>query len=209
MALFILKNVNYQDIVRYPHMEISEGIVTFVCGESGSGKSTLLKLLNGVLSPSEGEILYRNQAPEDYDSIQLRREVLLLGQSAYLFDKSIRDNFDEYYRYRGIEALSDEQMKAYLNICAVDLPLDSMCQVLSGGERQRIFTAINLSYQPKVFMMDEPTSALDEQNARMLVGNIKAYCKEHETSLIIVSHDQAMADTYADDTIRLSRSVNV
>jgi len=205
--LFALKHVNYQNILRYPDMTIPAGVTTCICGESGSGKSTLLKLLNGVISPTEGEITYSNQTLEAYDPILLRREVLLVSQSVYLFDKSIKDNFNEYYAYRNIDALCEAGMNRYLDICSVSLPLTSMCHVLSGGERQRVFIAINLSYQPKVLMLDEPTSALDDKNATALIEHVKAYCNENQITLIIVSHDKAIAEKYADNIIELAGGV--
>lgn len=205
MALFTLENVNYKNIIKYPDMEISEGNATFICGESGSGKSTLLKLLNGVISPTDGEITYLDKNIEDYDPIALRREVLLISQSVYLFDMSIRDNFNDYYAYRELEPISEEAMKSYLHICSVNLPLDSMCSVMSGGERQRVFIAINLSFQAKVLMLDEPMSALDDKNAHALIDNVKSFCKQKGKTLIVVAHDRTIIDKYADNTISLSR----
>ena len=202
--MFALRNVNYKDILKYPDVEITEGGATFICGESGSGKSTLLKLLNGVLSPTDGEITYLHKSLEDYDPILLRQEVLLVSQSVYLFDESIKDNFAEYYDYRNLKALSEDKIKNYLDICSVNLPLDSMCHVLSGGERQRIFIAINLSYQPKVLMMDEPTSALDDKNANAIMENIKAHCKANNITLIVVSHDKSIAEKFADNIVALT-----
>ena len=199
--------MQYQDILSYPDIEIPETITTFICGESGSGKSTLLKLLNGVLSPSDGSIAYSGKGLEEYDPIHLRQEILLVSQSVFLFDKSIKENFDEYRAYRGLESLPDEQIKSYLNICSIDLPLDSLCHVLSGGERQRVFLAINLSLSPKVLMMDEPTSALDDKNANTLMDNVKAHCKASQITLIVVSHDKALAEAYADHVVTLSGGV--
>ena len=185
-------------------MEIPKAITTFISGESGSGKSTLLKLLNGVLSPSAGDITYLDKTLEEYDPIQLRKSILLVGQSVFLFDKSIKENFDEYYAYRGLDPLNEGQIKRYLHICSVDLPLDSMCHVLSGGERQRVFLALNLSFNPKVLMMDEPTSALDDRNANALMEHVKAHCKANQITLIVVSHDKTLAETYADYIVTLS-----
>jgi len=204
MTLFSLKKTTFKDIVRYPDLEIPEKRTTFICGASSSGKSTLLKLLNGVLSATTGDISYRGKNINAYDPIALRRDVLLIGQSVYLFDTSIKENFNEYYAYRDIQAISEEKMKEYLDLCSVHLPLDSMCGVLSGGELQRIFIAINLSYHPDVLMLDEPTSALDDTNANMLIKNVIAYCKINETTLIVVSHDRTIADRYADNIIALS-----
>lgn len=203
MKLFTIEEVNYKNIIRYPNIEISEGGATFICGESGSGKSSLLKLLNGVISPTDGKIKYLDKNIEDYNPIELRREVLLISQSVYLFDMTIKDNFNEYYAYRDLENISEEEMKSFLDLCSVHLPLDTICSVMSGGERQRVFIAINLSFQSKVLMLDEPTSALDYKNANALLENVKAYCKRKEKTLLIVSHDRAIANKFADNIINL------
>ena len=91
--MFQLSNVNFKNIIKYPEINISEHKVTFICGKSGSGKSTLLKLLNASISPDEGEVLYHSIPVTDYDTVLLRREVILASQSVYLSDQSIRDNF--------------------------------------------------------------------------------------------------------------------
>lgn len=204
MALFTLKNVNYLNILHYPDLSIPADKATFLCGESGVGKSTLLRLLNGTLSPTTGEISYLDKPIEDYDPISLRRDVLLVGQSVYLFDLSIEDNFKEYYSYRDLPAPSVETMQTYLDLCALPLPLDSMCNLLSGGERQRVFLAIHLSLQPKVLLLDEPSSALDEKTAETVLGNIKTHCGTKKITLIVVSHDKGLAARYADDIIVLT-----
>jgi putative ABC transport system ATP-binding protein len=207
MTLFSLKNIDYKNIIQYPDIEIYDGSVTFICGESGSGKSTLLKLLNGVISPTGGVIFYHGKNIEEYDPIKLRRDVLLISQSVFLFDLTIKDNFNHYYAYRDLPVLSDDEVKKYLDICTVNLPLDSPCNVLSGGERQRIFMAVHLSLKPKVLMLDEPTSALDDKNANALIENIKLFCKQNNQTLLIVSHDKSIANQYADRTINLTGGI--
>ncbi|MDR0273416.1 MAG: ABC transporter ATP-binding protein [Clostridiales bacterium] len=201
--MFELKNVNFKNIVQYPSFKIPSALTTFICGESGKGKSTLLKLLNGVISPTSGEIFYLGKSLEEYDPILLRREVLLVSQSVFLFDMSVKENFNEFYSYRNADVLDEDKIRRFLEICAINLPLDSKCHVLSGGERQRVFIAINLSFMPNVLMMDEPTSALDDKNAYVLIENVKAYCKQNGITLLVVSHDAAIAEKFADNKIIL------
>jgi len=205
MALFSLKNVSFKDMIHYPDIEIPEKLATFICGESGSGKSTLLKLLNGVASPDGGEILYDGKPIGDYNPVLLRREVLLFGQSAYLFDGTIEENFAQYYSYRDLSPISAEEMQTYLSLCAAVFPLDAPCATMSGGERQRVFIAICLSLRPKVLLLDEPTSALDDMTANAVIANIKSFCLENEMTLIAVSHNRALVQPYADHTITLMR----
>ncbi|MCL2077962.1 MAG: ABC transporter ATP-binding protein [Oscillospiraceae bacterium] len=204
MTLFSLKDVNFKDIIRYPALKIPADGVTFICGESGCGKSTLLKLLNGVVSAECGEILYSGKSIEDYEPTALRRDVLLCGQSAYLFGGNIGENFAEYYKYRELPPISSEEINTYLKICAAEFSLDAPCSVMSGGESQRVFISICLSLRPKVLLLDEPTSALDETTANIMMTNIKAFCREEKITLIVVSHNKALTEAFADYTIQLS-----
>jgi len=203
MTLFTLQDVNYKDIVRYPDLTIPAGRATFLCGASGAGKTTLFKLLNGVASATAGRITYLGKPIEDYDPTLLRREVLLVGQAVYLFDKTIAENFAEFYAYRDLPAPDDATMRTYLDIAAAPFPLESVCATLSGGERQRVFLAICISLHPKVLLLDEPTSALDDNTAGVLMARVKAHCADHGITLLVVSHDKAIAERFADEIIHL------
>ena len=203
MPLFSLKNVSFKNIIHYPNIELPGGCAIFICGESGCGKSTLLKLLCGVASPDAGEILFDGRPVCSVDPVTHRREVLLCGQSAFLFDESIKENFAQYYSYRDLPPPGVDEIAGYLKITAADFPLDAQCATMSGGERQRVFTAICLSLCPKVLLLDEPTSALDDATANALLTNIKSFCYERGISLIVVSHNQALVQAYADYSVTL------
>ena len=204
MSLFKLENVNFKDVALYPDLEIKQGTTTFIRGESGTGKSTLLKLLNGVFTPTTGHIFYEDKELSTYDSIELRRNVLLVGQAAVLFDEqSIKDNFSIFFDYRDLEVPSEDEIINYLTICSIDLPLENDVYQLSGGEKQRVFIAIHLALGFDVLMLDEPTSALDVKNAHALLTNVKEFCKKAGKTLIVVSHDQEIIEKFADDVITL------
>jgi len=207
MSLFLLEDVKYKNI-KYPKIEIEDKQISFICGESGTGKSTLLKLLNGVITAESGKITYLNNLIESYDSIDLRKEAMLVGQTVYLFDKTIRENFYEYYDFRCIDKPSDEEIRKYLKISCIDFSLDTVCTTMSGGERQRVYIAICLSMLPKTIMFDEPTSALDECTSDRLLNNIIEFCKTMDMSVVVISHNKALADRYAENLIYLSREDN-
>jgi putative ABC transport system ATP-binding protein len=82
--------------------------------------------------------------------------------------------------------------------------LDTHCQTLSGGERQRVYIAIFLSFNAEVLMLDEPTSALDEMTSRKLFENLKQYMHKMQHTLIVVSHDARLIETFADSVIELT-----
>lgn len=199
------KDLCFNNIINYKNMKIPKGKVTFITGESGCGKSTLLKLFNGTLTQSKGNIYYKGKDTEKLNSIELRKEISLISQSVFLFDASIKDNFIKFYKYRGQNVPSDEEMKEILNICCIKFPLDKDCSVMSGGEKQRIYIAIYLSFKPEIIMLDEPTSALDNKNTFSVIGNILSFCKNNKSTVIIVSHDKELTEKFGENNITLER----
>lgn len=199
------ENLRFQEFIQYPPIKIQENKITFITGESGCGKSTLLRLLNAAVTPSGGRILYNGQDLQELDAVQLRREVLLAGQTVFLFDKSLRENFQLFYEYRELPSPQEDTIRFFLGLCRMELPLDTLCTTMSGGEKQRVFIALCLSFLPKVLLLDEPTSALDAVNAAGLLESLQRFCKEKNITLVVVSHDAALAQRFADEIIPLER----
>jgi putative ABC transport system ATP-binding protein len=204
-TIFTISDLSFLDFIAYPPLTIECGKATFICGESGCGKSTLLRLLNATLSPSSGQILYKGNSIASMNTITLRREVLLVAQAVYLFDGTIRENFEQFYNYCEKPCISEEKMKAYLLLSCADFSLNASCETMSGGERQRVFLAICISFLPEVLMLDEPTSALDEATSDRLFTQLKEFCKNNHITLITVCHNQNLTDTFADCIITLEK----
>lgn len=206
-VLFKTQDVRFKNILRYPDLELVEGPVHFIMGESGCGKSTLLKLFNHALSPDTGQIYYDGIPLEQWAPLQLRRSVSLVSQETWLFPGSIRDNFHEVHRLRGLTPPEDSVLITFCDLCRVMFPLDHDTANLSGGERHRLYIALFLILNPKVILLDEPTAALDEKNTHEVIGNIIQYCRAHQISLIIVSHDGALAEKFSGSTLTLKKEV--
>ncbi|MCE5201864.1 MAG: ABC transporter ATP-binding protein [Synergistaceae bacterium] len=206
MDIISASQVVFKSMIRYPDIKIAKGKTTFIHGPSGCGKSTLLKLMNGTISPDSGYILYNGNNIDNIDTIELRRDILLVGQSVFLFTGTIEENFKKYYEYRDHDAPSKDAMEKFLKICCADFPLETRCETMSGGERQRVYIAIFLSFMPKVLMLDEPTSALDNISSDAMMKNIKDFSTDNEMTTIIVSHYFPLAEKYGDNIIALERS---
>lgn len=206
MDIISLSQVVFQSMIRYPDIKIPKGKTTFIHGPSGCGKSTLLKLINGTISPDSGEIVFNGNNIDDIDTIKLRRDILLVSQSVFLFSGTIEENFKKYYEYRDQEAPSKEHMEKFLQICRAEFPLETRCETMSGGERQRVYIAIFLSFMPEVLMLDEPTSALDNTSSDIIMSNIKNFSDDNDMTTIVVSHYLPLAQKYGDNIIALERS---
>lgn len=205
--LIATKGLGFLSNIEYPDISIRKGSITFICGESGCGKSSLLKILNGTISPARGKIFYKGEDCENIDTIKLRRDVLLVSQSVFLFDGSIEENFRSFFSYCDSPLPDEKEMMRALDICCVDMDIKSPCETMSGGERQRVLLAAAVAMRPTVLMLDEPTSALDSITADLLMGKLICFCRETGTTLISVSHDITLAQKYGETVILLEKGM--
>jgi len=205
---FSTKGLVSRNAISYPDVEIPCSKTTFIIGGSGTGKTTLLRIFNQTETQTSGTVSLFGKDIDTIDISVLRKEVVLCGQDVFLFDDSIRGNFNEFRGYREEPPLSDDEMQAFLRICCVIDDLDKMCRKMSGGERARVFLAIHLSFAPKAIMLDEPTSALDRDTAAAVMGNVRSHCTENGITLIVVSHDRTIVDAFADSVIDLGGKSN-
>lgn len=204
MELFSSKEgLCFQQLITYPEIKINADCFSFITGKSGCGKSTYLRMLSATLSAPDGQIFYRSKPLEDYPVLDYRKEVMLVPQQVFLFDGTIRENFDLLYDMREEKQPLDEDVQRFLSICCADFPLSANCATLSGGERQRVFLAIFLSAMPKVLLLDEPTAALDEQTSETLLHNLKQFCSQNNISVVCVCHNGELVRRFADQEIRL------
>jgi len=204
-ALFTTKGLVFAGFLPYPDSSIPPGAANFLAGESGCGKSSLLKMFNGTVSPTAGEIFYCGRTISDMPTLQLRRQVLLVGQEAYLFPATIWENVKSFCKYRSAGEPSQEEFSQFLEMCCLSLPMDYDCLQLSGGERQRLFLAIHLYFKPETILLDEPTSALDNETATRLMGNITDFCRTKKINTVIISHSPEITKKFAENIIQLEK----
>ncbi|MCM3410017.1 peptidase domain-containing ABC transporter [Metabacillus litoralis] len=180
-----LKNVSYSytktsnKILDNINIKIERGSKIAIVGKSGSGKSTLSKLLVGLYSPTEGEILYNDESFELLNKKQVRRQIGIVPQDITLFNNSIFENVvvnrldvsqEEVVEACRIANIHDEieamPMKYHTIISEMGLNL-------SGGQRQRIALARSLINKPKIILLDEATSFLDSINEKLVSDEFK------------------------------------
>jgi len=199
------EQLSFQNFLSYPDLEVCEGEFIAVAGASGAGKSTLFKLMNYTQTPTQGTIYYRGMPTHEMDTVELRRKILLVSQSTFLFDGTISANFDRFCEFRQKSHLTEAEKKQFLQLAQVPFGLDEICQTMSGGERQRVYIAICLSFQPDILLLDEPTSALDQTTGSRLFHAIRDYAQHQGMTVLVISHDRSLLDGVADRTILIER----
>jgi ATP-binding cassette subfamily B protein len=189
---------------------VPAGTIVAILGPSGAGKSTVADLLVRFYDPDGGAIRIDGHDLRDLPVRSLRRAIVLLDQSPYLFQASVRENIS----YARPEATSEEIAAAckaaaiHERILALpqgyDTTMAERGQTLSAGERQRIALARALLAEPKVLVLDEPTSALDETNERAIADTLSRALAGR--TAILITHRASLA-RIAHQTIVLAPSV--
>lgn len=160
--------------------EVAEGSCFGLLGPNGAGKSTTVEMLEGILKPSSGEILYRGEPLGP----RYRERVGIQFQTTALQDfLTVKENL-RFFRSLYTEGPSIEEL---VETCHLAEFLDRDSRKLSGGQRQRLLLAIALVNDPDLVFLDEPTTGLDPQARRNfweLVQSIKARGK----TIVLTTH---------------------
>jgi putative ABC transport system ATP-binding protein len=171
-----------------------------IAGPSGAGKSTLLRLLNRLLDPDAGRVLYRGRDARELDPLALRREVCLVPQLPALADATVAKNVALGPRLAGRHADVSRALKlAGLNAGFAD----RSAQRLSVGEQQRVMLARALALEPSVLLLDEPTSALDEEARDAVERTLEDLRERPGLSYVLVTHDGGQASRLAQTVVAL------
>lgn len=190
--MFELKNVQFKNILNIDNLIIDDSGLTMIIGPSGSGKSTLLKMLDDIISPDRGEILYKGDNISSFKTHELRRKIIMQSQFPAIFEGNVRDNLNIARKFSDIDALDDEKLKKLLDIVLLDKDLNDNPKDFSGGEKTRLSIARVLAMDAEVYLFDEPTSSLDEETEYKLISNVIKYLKEREKKIIMVSHSEKL-----------------
>lgn len=188
--MFLLKDIKFKNVLDIENLEINENVVTVVKGESGSGKSTMLKLLNNIISPDSGIVMYNGVDVSDINPITLRREVIMQSQFPTIFPGNVRENLNAIFTLRGEEGLGDEKLLKAMEIVNLKKDLNDDAQNLSGGEKTRLSIARLFLVSPEVFLLDEPGASLDSKTEEILMNNVIAEIKKRNKTLIFISHSE-------------------
>jgi len=191
---------------------VNRGEFIGIIGHTGSGKSTLMQQLNGLLKPTSGTVLldgkdiwsdkkltrqarFRVGLVFQYPEYQLFEETVYkdiafgpknMGLSAEEIDRRVREA-------AGFVGLTEKQLEVS--------PFD-----LSGGQKRRVAIAGVIAMEPEVLILDEPTAGLDPSGRAEILGNIEAYRKAKNATIMMVSHSMEDVARLTDRLLVMSGS---
>ena len=188
--------------------EIKDGEFIALIGHTGSGKSTFIQHLNGLLSPTSGNIIVDgvNIADKKVKLSDIRKKVGLVFQypEYQLFEETIEKDIEYGPRNLGIsEEEISKRVKKSMEMVGLDYETykDKSPFDLSGGQKRRVAIAGVIAMEPKVLILDEPTAGLDPKGREDILAQIRLLHKEYGMTIIMVSHSMEDVAKIADRVI--------
>ena len=198
-----IKNLNYVYSAGTPFehkalenvsFRVNRGEFIGIIGHTGSGKSTLMQQLNGLLKPSSGSVILDGQ--DIWSDKKLTRQArfrvgLVFQYPEYqLFEETVYRDIAFGPKNMG---LSEEEVDRRVREAAACVGLtEKQLEVspfdLSGGQKRRVAIAGVIAMEPEVLILDEPTAGLDPVGRAEILGNIEAYRKSRNATVMMVSH---------------------
>ncbi|HCT5903738.1 amino acid ABC transporter ATP-binding protein [Klebsiella quasipneumoniae] len=210
------KSFNGNPVLKDISLEIEQGQVVAIIGPSGSGKSTLLRCINLLEKPESGTLEIAEQVI-DARKFTRQQETALRAHTGMVFqhynlfkNKTALENITEalIIGKKMPKAQANEIGMSLLKRVGLSEKADSYPAMLSGGQQQRVAIARALAVKPKVILFDEPTSALDPELVNEVLQVIRSIV-DHQTTLILVTHEMSFARDVADRVIFMADGVIV
>lgn len=193
----LFNNVSFQHktakfkAVENINFEIKQGETVAFVGPSGSGKTTLVKLLVGLYTPAEGQVLYNDIDSTEIDLLDLRKQLGFVTQDAQLFSGTIRENLLFVRPNATDEDLYDALKKASCEKLlqraedGLNTTIGEGGIKVSGGEKQRLSIARAILRNPNLLIFDEATSALDSITEEEINATIRNISDQNRITVLI------------------------
>jgi multiple sugar transport system ATP-binding protein len=194
----VVKRYGAVEVVHGVSTAIEDGEFVVLVGPSGCGKSTLLRMIAGLETVSDGNIVIDGEVVNDVAPKE--RNIAMVFQNYALYPHmTVAENMAFSLK---LSRVPKQEMRAKVEQAAGILGLEKLLDrypgQLSGGQRQRVAMGRAIVRDPEVFLFDEPLSNLDAKLRVQMRAEIKALHQRLKTTTIYVTHDQIEAMTMAD-----------
>jgi len=198
---------NATDVLSDINLSIEEGEFVAIVGFTGSGKTTLVNLINGLLKPTSGEVLFKGEPVVDTSherGVIFQNYSLLpwltVGQNVYM---AVKEAFPKESK-----SALQQRVKDYVDMVSLTPAINKRPKELSGGMRQRVAVARALSMNPEMIIMDEPLGALDALTRGNLQDEILNIWSKDKRTALLITNDVDEAIYMADRVIPLKPGPN-
>ncbi len=180
-------------LLRDVSLQLEVGTTTALLGRSGSGKTTLLRMVNGLVTPTSGEVRVAGRATRDYDTVTLRRGIGYVIQETGLFPHmTVERNAGMALELAGRSKSGiAARVREVLGLAGLGYEefRGRYPWQLSGGQRQRVGLARALATDPMVLLMDEPFGALDPLTRAEMQTMLRGLLERVGKTVLLVTHD--------------------
>lgn len=172
-------------------MTIGQGICFGLLGPNGAGKTTLIEIIEDIIDPTGGTILYKGASR----SAQFRQEVgIMFQQTALLSFLTVAETLETFSRLYD----HTESIDHLIHLCHLEEVRAQLNDKISGGQKQRLLLALALLNRPELVFLDEPSTGLDPQARRNLWDIIKTV-KSQGRTIVLTTHYMEEAEKLCDD----------
>lgn len=181
-------------------LKIGPGEKVVLLGANGCGKSTLLKLMNGLIEPEAGQVLWEGEPltramlrrPGRGKAFRRRCALLFQHPEAMLFNPTVREELAYGPRQLGVADI-DGRVRHWADELGLGPLLDKPPYLLSGGEKQKIALGCLLAVDPDFLLLDEPSASLDPRTVGWLVDTLLHSGKSADKTLVVATHNLSLA----------------
>lgn len=193
-------------------LEVMPGEFLGIIGHTGSGKSTLIQHLNGLLRPTDGQILLDGtdiwERPKEIRKVRFRVGLVFQYPEYQLFEETVYKDISFGPKNMGLEGEEiDCRVRRAAAFAGIDEEmLEKSPFELSGGQKRRVAIAGVIAMEPKVLILDEPTAGLDPRGREAILAQLRSYHKQKGNTVILVSHSMEEIARNVDRIVVMSHS---
>jgi D-methionine transport system ATP-binding protein len=178
-----------------------------IVGASGAGKTSLLRLLNRLISPSQGLIFLEDQEYKTIPVVKLRQQIVLVSQESKLLGMTVKDALIYPLKLQNLPLTEiNQRLETWISKLRISEDwLDRNELQLSVGQKQLVAIARGIIMQPKILLLDEPTSALDVGRSTHLLDILTELSDAKNLTILMVNHQLELAEKFASRVLVLDQ----